>query len=140
MIVNIANYIELVHSVEPLYSGHPWGTTFWPLYTGVAFIEGLFCTQTVHLGPGCLAVIAFVTQACIFENWWHLFICPPSPAHSGEGSELHSKKELIQTARMIAKESEEVVKMAKKIADACTDKRMKRVRYFVFYICCSGLL
>ena len=23
-------------------------------YTGVAFIEGLFCTQTVCLGPGCL--------------------------------------------------------------------------------------
>ncbi len=28
-------------------------------YIGVvAFIEGLFCTQTVHLGPGCLAVIS----------------------------------------------------------------------------------
>ncbi len=26
-------------------------------YIGVAFIEGLFCTQTVHLEPGCLAVI-----------------------------------------------------------------------------------
>ncbi len=26
-------------------------------YIEVAFIEGLFCTQTVHLGPGCLAVI-----------------------------------------------------------------------------------
>ncbi len=26
-------------------------------YTGVAFIEGLSCTQTVHLGPGFLAVI-----------------------------------------------------------------------------------
>ncbi len=21
-------------TVEPLYSGHPWGTTFWPLYRG----------------------------------------------------------------------------------------------------------
>lgn len=48
---------------------------------------------------------------------------------------------------MIAKESEEVVKMAKKIADACTDKRMKRVRYFitdnlcltVVYKCSSAL-
>ncbi len=29
-------------------------------YIGVAFIEGLFCTQTVHLGPGCLAVIITV--------------------------------------------------------------------------------
>ncbi len=26
-------------------------------YIEVAFIEGSFCTQTVHLGPGCLAVI-----------------------------------------------------------------------------------
>ncbi len=26
-------------------------------YIGVAFIEGLFCTQTVHMGPGFLAVI-----------------------------------------------------------------------------------
>ena len=45
----------------------------------------------------------------------------------GEGGEVHSKKELIQTARMIAKESAEVEKMARKVADACTDKRMKRV-------------
>ena len=43
---------------------------------------------------------------------------------------MGSKKDLIQTARLIAKESEEVVKMAKKVADACTDKRMKRVRSF----------
>ncbi len=26
-------------------------------YIGVAFIEGLFCTRTVHLGPVFLAVI-----------------------------------------------------------------------------------
>ena len=25
---------------------------FWPLYTEGAFVERLFCTQTVHLGPG----------------------------------------------------------------------------------------
>ncbi len=47
----------LRNTVEPLDSGHPWGTTFWPLYTvGVAFIEGLFCT---HLGPEFLAVILY---------------------------------------------------------------------------------
>ncbi len=51
-----------INTVEPLYSGHPWGTTFWPLYRdgryiGMAFIEGLFCTQNVHLGPGFLATI-----------------------------------------------------------------------------------
>ncbi len=22
------------YTVEPLYSGHPWGPTFWPLYRG----------------------------------------------------------------------------------------------------------
>ena len=41
---------------------------------------------------------------------------------------MHSKRELIETARLIVKESEAVVRMAKKVAAACTDKRMKRVR------------
>jgi hypothetical protein len=41
---------------------------------------------------------------------------------------VSSKKEFIQTARLIAKESEAVVEMARKVANACTDKRMKRVR------------
>lgn len=50
----------------------------------------------------------------------------------GEAGEVTSKKDFIQTARLIAKESEEVVKMAKKVADACTDKRMKRVRALVY--------
>ena len=49
------------------------------------------------------------------------------PPHRGEGGELASKKDFINTARLIAKESDEVVKMAKKVAEACTDKRMKRV-------------
>ncbi len=35
-------------------------------YIGVAFIEGLFCTQTVHLGPGCLAVIL---QLAFIQGW-----------------------------------------------------------------------
>ncbi len=48
--------------MEPLYSGHPWRMTlifgrYIHVHVGVAFIEGLFCTQTVHLGPGFLAVI-----------------------------------------------------------------------------------
>ncbi len=30
-------------------------------YTKVGFVEGLFCTQTVHLGPGCLAIILQLT-------------------------------------------------------------------------------
>ena len=48
-------------------------------------------------------------------------------AYRGEGGEVGSKKDLIQTARLIVKESEAVVKMARKVAEACTDKRMKRV-------------
>ena len=44
-----------------------------------------------------------------------------------KGGEVGSKKELINTSRMIAKESTSIVDMAKKVADACTDKRMKRV-------------
>ena len=27
------------------------------IHAEVAFVERLFCTQTVHLGPGCLAFI-----------------------------------------------------------------------------------
>nr|WEL12746.1 vinculin [Halisarca dujardinii] len=44
----------------------------------------------------------------------------------GEGGDLHSKKDLIMTARQIAKESEEIVKMARLVAESCTDKRLKR--------------
>ncbi len=58
--------VNLIQWNVPLYSGHPWGTTFWLLYIGVAFIEGLFCTQTVHLGPGCLAVIS---QLAFIQGW-----------------------------------------------------------------------
>ena len=49
----------------------------------------------------------------------------------GEEGNVTSKKEFIQTARLIAKGSEEVVKMARNVADACTDKQMKRVSYII---------
>lgn len=42
-----------------------------------------------------------------------------------EGAE--SKTDLIQLARQTDTESEEVVQMAKMVAEACTDMRMKRV-------------
>ena len=45
----------------------------------------------------------------------------------GEEGEVSNKKQLIETSRLIVKESEAVVKMARKVAAACTDKRMKRV-------------
>ena len=48
----------------------------------------------------------------------------------GEEGNVTSKKEFIETARLIAKESE-VIKMARKVADACTDKQMKRVSYII---------
>lgn len=40
----------------------------------------------------------------------------------------HSKKELIETAKMIAKASTELVKQARQIANKCPDKRMRHVR------------
>ncbi len=43
-------FIYYVNTVEPLYSSHPRGTTFGPLYRGGLY-EGLFGTQTVHLEP-----------------------------------------------------------------------------------------
>ncbi len=55
---------------------------------------------------------------------------PPS-LFRGEEGEVTSKKEFIQTARMIAKESEEVVKMARKVAKACTNKRMATVSIYM---------
>ena len=39
-------------TVEPLYSGHPWGTTFWPLYRG-----GLYWGVVLY------------TTACSFGTW-----------------------------------------------------------------------
>ncbi len=44
-------------AVEPLYIAATLGEQHFGRYTGVTFIEGLFCTQIVHLGPGFLAVI-----------------------------------------------------------------------------------
>ena len=32
--VHYTDYDEYMCSRTPLYSGHPWGTTFWPLYRG----------------------------------------------------------------------------------------------------------
>ena len=45
---------------------------------------------------------------------------------------MTNKKQFIETARLIARESEQVVKMARKVAEACTDKRMKRVSLPLF--------
>ncbi len=54
--VNVHRRIEMspifnVNGIQwnPIAATLAWGTTFWPLYIGVAFIEGLFCTQIVHL-------------------------------------------------------------------------------------------
>ena len=53
----------------------------------------------------------------------------------GEEGEVTSKKDFIKTARSIAKESEEVVKIARQVADACTDRRMATVSYQQSYTC-----
>ena len=48
---------KFTSTVEPLYIAATLGEQHFGRYIGVAFIEGLFCTQTVHLGTGFLAVI-----------------------------------------------------------------------------------
>ncbi len=94
------------------YSGYPWGTTVWPLYRGglYNYIEGLFCTQTVHLGPGCLAVIsqlAFILYsglavkrgstvkqcACItlmYDDSVRSSHNPPPPTHTQTHRHIHT--------------------------------------------------
>ncbi len=66
---------HLLHCIQwnpSIERSHPWGTTCWPLLAviiigdRVAYIEGLFCTQTVHLGPACLAVIS---QLAFIQGW-----------------------------------------------------------------------
>lgn len=44
---------------------------------------------------------------------------------------LGSKRELIATAKAIAEASEEVTRLAKKLALECTDKRIRTVRHNV---------
>ncbi len=46
------NIIQWNPSITDIFGG-----TMFGLYTEVVFVERLFCTQTVYLGPGCLAVI-----------------------------------------------------------------------------------
>ena len=44
--------------------------------------------------------------------------------YRGEGG---TKKDLISTAKLIAEASEEVTRLAKKLAAECTDKKMRTV-------------
>lgn len=43
-----------------------------------------------------------------------------------EGGKAGSKKELIELAKLIAKESKEVVKLSRDLANKCTDKSMRK--------------
>ena len=65
----------------------------------------------------------------------NIVLFPPIFA-SGENT---SKKELIEIAKKIAQASSEVVRLAKEIADQCTDKRMKNVSMLHTW-CCRGNL
>ncbi len=52
--------LDLSHNLEIQWKRSimdTFGEQCFGLYTEVAFVEGLFCSQTVHLGPGFLAVI-----------------------------------------------------------------------------------
>lgn len=50
--------------------------------------------------------------------------------YRGEGG---SKKDLIATAKSIAESSEEVTRLAKKLAAECTDKQMRKVGNSLMY-------
>ncbi len=58
----------MLSTVEPLYIAATLGEQHFGRYIGVAFTEGLFRTQTVHLGPGCLAVI-IISQLAVIQGW-----------------------------------------------------------------------
>ncbi len=49
------------------------GQSFSP-YTEVVFVEGLFCTQTVHLGPGLYTVVVFSSRVAS-KRGFHLYVC-----------------------------------------------------------------
>ena len=46
----------------------------------------------------------------------------------GEASDVHSKADLIKCAKEIAASAQEMLKLARQIANDCTDKRLKAVR------------
>lgn len=48
--------------------------------------------------------------------------------YRGKEGRVCSRQKLIKTARLIVKESEIITTMAREVAGACTDKRMKNVR------------
>ncbi len=60
-----------ITTVEPLYSGHPWGTTFWPLYRGGLYsLRGvplyMYCNYcTVHDGLTLAATATCDITTCI---------------------------------------------------------------------------
>ena len=38
--------VIILHTVEPLYNGHLWGTKFWPLYRGGLCRGVVLCTDS----------------------------------------------------------------------------------------------
>ena len=51
--------------------------------------------------------------------WWSL--------NREEEGDVTSKEDFIQTAHLIVKESEEVVNIAAKVVEGCTDTQLKNV-------------
>ena len=76
---------------------------------------------------GRLVVYVHLKMVCSLSKLTDDCVCVCVCVCRGEGGEVSNKKQLINTARLIVKESEQVVAMARKVAEACTDKRMKRV-------------
>ena len=55
-------------TVEPLYSGHHWGSTLWPLYMwGVAFVEGFYCLYDFN--PDLSFWSFVILQVVALQGW-----------------------------------------------------------------------
>ncbi len=62
------------YSGTPTYIAATLGEQHFGLYIGVAFMRGCFVTQTVRLGPECLA---FISQLAFIQGWPLRLHCIP---------------------------------------------------------------
>ena len=60
-LINFADYIQWDPFITDTFGEQSFGR-----YTEVAFVEGLFCVQNLHLGPVYVAVIS---QLAFLQGW-----------------------------------------------------------------------
>ncbi len=75
-------------TVEPLYCGHPWGTTLWPLYKGWPLLRGCFVHKVFiwDLGAWPLCAVGLYSGVAVKRGSTvisHHTAPPPPPPSSG---------------------------------------------------------